>query len=44
MNRRNTIKALAVLLLPLAAMNVVAAVNFPLGTHLIKGTSTASAT
>ena len=34
----NRIKNLAVLLLPLAAMSVAAAANFPVGTHLIKGT------
>jgi hypothetical protein len=34
----NRIKNLAVLLLPLAAMSVAAAVNFPVGTHLVKGT------
>ena len=34
----NRIKSLAVLLLPLAAMSVAAAVNFPVGTHLVKGT------
>ena len=31
----NRIKNLAVLLLPLAAMSVAAAVNFPVGTHLV---------
>ena len=36
----NRIKNLAVLLLPLAAMSAAAAVNFPVGTHLIKGTLT----
>ena len=36
--RMNRIKNLAVLLLPLAAMSVAAAANFPVGTHLIKGT------
>ena len=34
----NRIKNLAVLLLPLAAMSAAAAVNFPVGTHLVKGT------
>ena len=34
----NRIKKLTVLLLPLAAMSAVAAVNFPVGTHLVKGT------
>ena len=33
-----TCKVAALLLLPLAATNVAAAVNFPLGTHLVKGT------
>ena len=33
-----TVKLAVLLLLPLAAMNVAAAVNFPLGTHLYKGT------
>ena len=31
-------KLVALVLLPLAAMNVAAAANFPVGTHLIKGT------
>ena len=31
-------KLVALILLPLAAMNVAAAANFPVGTHLIKGT------
>ena len=31
-------KLATVLLLSLAAMNVAVAVNFPLGTHLVKGT------
>ena len=31
-------KLAAVLLLSIAAMNVAVAVNFPLGTHLVKGT------
>ena len=38
MNR--TTKLAALLLPPLAAMNVAAAANFPTGTHLIKGTLT----
>jgi hypothetical protein len=33
-----TVKLVVLLLLPLAAVNVAAAVNFPLGTHLYKGT------
>ncbi len=33
-----TTKLAAALLLPLAAMNVAAAANFPTGTHLVKGT------
>lgn len=36
MNRISKFAGLA--LLPLAAMNAVAAVNFPVGTHLVKGT------
>ena len=35
---KKTSKLAALLLLPLAAMNVAVAANFPVGTHLIKGT------
>ena len=35
---RKTCKLAVFALLPLAAMNVVAAANFPLGTHLVEGT------
>ena len=35
---KKTSKLAALLLLPLAAMSATAAVNFPLGTHLVKGT------
>lgn len=35
---KKTSKLAVLVLLPLAAMNVAAAVNFPVGTHLVKGT------
>ncbi len=34
----NKMKKTVVLLLTLVAVNIVAAVNFPVGTHLVKGT------